>query len=76
MTGNRLERLLGHWAVEGRSERKEKERCSKGEIREKVKLPYFTILNRVKFTFTFINVKKFKNNQGHAYNRYVVSGYQ
>lgn len=61
----------------GRSERKEEEGCRKGEIREQENKTYhFTILNGVKFAFTFINVKKFRNNVGNTYKEYVVFVYR
>ena len=65
MIGNRLERTLGHWTVVvGLGERR---RMQKGEIREQEsKTSYFTILQRGKSTFTFIDMK-FRNNIRNGY---------
>jgi len=58
--GNR--EILRSLDNQGRSGRKG-EGCRKGEIRQQESKPsYFTVLNRVKSIFTFINVKKFRNN--------------
>lgn len=50
----------------------ERRRMQKGEIREQEsKTSYFTILKRGKSTFTFIDMKKFRNNIRNGYVGFV-----